>query len=50
LSYHQEGAAVNAITSSDDELIEFGDDFGFNEERFDFGDGRVYSPRKGIDV
>ena len=49
-SYHQEGTSVNAITSADDELIEIGDDFGFDEERFDFGDGRVYSPRKGIDI
>ena len=47
---HEEGDAINVINSADNELIEFGDDFGFDEERFDFGDGRVYSPRKGIDV
>lgn len=50
IGIHQEGDLVNAITSADNELIEIGDDFGFDEERFDFGDGRVYSPRKGIDV
>lgn len=47
---HEEGDVINVINSADNELIEFGDDFGFDEERFDFGDGRVYSPRKGIDV
>jgi len=38
------------ITQADDDLIEYGDDFGFDEERFDFGDGKIYSPRKGIDI
>lgn len=47
---HEEGDAINIINAADNELIEFGDDFGFDEERFDFGDGRIYSPRKGIDV
>ena len=50
IEVHQEGSVVNAITAADDEMIEVGDDFGFNEERFDFGDGRIYSPRKGTDV
>ena len=47
---HEEGDTLNLINSADNELIEFGDDFGFDEERFDFGDGKVYSPRKGTDV
>ena len=47
---HEEGEAVNIINSEDTELISYGDDFGFDENYFDFGDGRVYSPRKGIDV
>ena len=47
---HEEGDSINVIDSQDDELIEMGDDFGFDENYFDFGDGRVYSPRKGIDV
>jgi hypothetical protein len=49
-SIHYEGNVINAVNAQDDELIEFGDDFGFNEETFDFGDGRVYSTTKNIDV
>lgn len=47
---HQEGDVINIITTEDDELIPFGDEFDFNEETFDFGDGKIYSPRKGEDV
>jgi len=47
---HQEGDVINVISSADDELIVPGDDFDFNEETFDFGDGLIYSPRKGVDV
>ncbi len=47
---HEEGDALNVITSADDDLIKYGDEFGFDENYFDFGDGRVYSPRKGIDI
>lgn len=50
ISEHQEGDAINIINSSDDQLIEFGDDFDFNEETFNFGDGKIYSPRKDEDV
>ncbi len=49
-SVHEEGDAINVINSSDDDLILPTDDFGFDENYFDFGDGKVYSPRKGIDV
>ena len=50
LSTHEEGSIVNAITTADDELIPLTDDYEFNEETFDFGDGKIYSPRKGMDV
>jgi hypothetical protein len=49
-SEHQEGDIINVINSSDDNLIPFGDEFDFNEETFNFGDGKIYSPRKGEDV
>ena len=49
-SEHQEGDSINVINTSDDELISFGDEFDFNEENFNFGDGKIYSPRKGEDV
>jgi len=47
---HYNGDVINAVNATDDELIEYGDDFGFNEETFDFGDGMVYSPTKNTDV
>ncbi|MEN6551357.1 MAG: tail sheath stabilizer and completion protein [Methanobacterium sp.] len=47
---HQEGDVINIINFIDDELIVPGDDFDFNEETFDFGDGLIYSPKKGEDV
>ena len=47
---HEEGDALNAITSADNDLIQYGDEFGFDENYFDFGDGRVYSPRKDSDI
>ena len=47
---HINGTSIDAVTQDDSDLIEVGDDFGFSEERFDFGDGRSYSPSKGIDV
>jgi hypothetical protein len=50
ISDHNEGDPINLINSLDDDLIVPGDDFEFNEETFDFGDGRVYSPRLGLDI
>jgi len=47
---HAEGAAVNVIDQSDSELIDFGDDFGFSEYRYDYSDGKTYSTTKGTDV
>lgn len=50
LQSHNNGTTINLVDSNDDALIEVGDDFGFSEERFSFGDGRTYSPSKGVDV
>jgi hypothetical protein len=47
---HNEGDSIDAITVEDNELVEMDDDFGFSESRFDFGDGKIYSTTKGIDV
>lgn len=47
---HEEGDNVNVINQQDNDLIQPGDDFGFDEETFDFGDGRIYSPRKDTDL
>jgi hypothetical protein len=47
---HLNGSYVNLITIADDNLIEQTDDFGFDEYRYDYGDGKIYSPSKGIDV
>ena len=47
---HIQATAIDAVNAADDALIEVGDDFGFSESRFEFGDGKVYSPTKGIDV
>ena len=47
---HISGSAVNVINNSDDQLIDLDDDFGFSEYRYEYGDGKVYSPTKGIDV
>ena len=49
-SSHINGDAVNIVNTADDVLVELGDDFGFSEQRFDYGDGRVWSPTKGADV
>lgn len=50
VSTHNEGDVINAITTADDDLVLPTDDYEFNEETFDFDDGKIYSPRKGIDV
>jgi hypothetical protein len=38
------------IDSTDDELIPFGDDFGFNEIKEEFQDFKIFSTSQGIDV
>ena len=40
---HYQGDVINQITIQDDALIEIGDDFGFNETRTFYQDGKVYS-------
>jgi hypothetical protein len=47
---HNIGDPINLVNNADSELINYGDDFGFEENLFDFSDGKVYSPTKGIDV
>ena len=47
---HINGDAVNIVNSTDDALVELGDDFGFTEQRYDYADGKVWSPTKGDDV
>ena len=48
---HINGDSIDAVNAADDALVEMGDDFGFSENRYDFGiDGLGYSPSKGTDV
>tara|TARA_Y100001963_G_scaffold90807_1_gene125165 strand:- start:628 stop:1353 length:726 start_codon:yes stop_codon:yes gene_type:complete len=48
---HINGDSIDAVNAADDALVELGDDFGFSEQRYDFGvDGLNYSPSKGTDV
>lgn len=47
---HTNGTTVNIINNADDLLIQQDDDFGFSEYRYDYGDGKSYSPTKGIDI
>lgn len=50
IAEHEDGDVINLINELDDGLIGPGDNFDFNEETFDFGDGLIFSPRKGIDL
>ena len=49
---HNGGTKISAINAADDVLVEenLGDDFGFSENRFEFNDGKTFSPTKGVDV
>lgn len=47
---HKIGDFINLINLVDDEMISPGDDFDFNEETFDFGDGLIYSSKKRVDL
>lgn len=47
---HVGGSGVNVLNAADDALIEFGDDFGFNETTSFFQDFRQFSPTEGTDV
>ena len=46
---HEIGDVINVVNSLDDNLIEFGDDFGFNETTSFFSDFKTYSPTTGTD-
>lgn len=50
ITQHDFGSVLNAITPQDTALIEPADDFGFSEFKYDYNDGKVYSPSKGEDV
>lgn len=50
ITSHEVGSNIHIINDADDVLIEQDDDFGFTEYRYDYGDGKTYSPTKGIDV
>jgi hypothetical protein len=50
IEIHTSGTSVNVINDADDELIDLDDDFGFSESRYEFGDGKIYSTTKGVDV
>jgi len=47
---HVAGTPVNLVTVADDSLIEYGDDFGFNEETTFFQDFKEYSPSQNTDL
>ena len=51
---HVKGAQILGINytdaKEDNALIEFGDDFGFDEMTSFFADGKSSSPSQGIDV
>jgi hypothetical protein len=49
-TFHQDGDYINIIDELDDELVLPTDEYDFNEETFDFDDGLIFSPRKGIDI
>ena len=47
---HEHNAPIGVLNTADDALIEFGDDFGFNETSSFFTDGKNFSPSQGIDI
>ena len=47
---HEHNAPIGVLNAADDALIEFGDDFGFNETSSFFTDGKKFSPSQGIDI
>jgi hypothetical protein len=48
---HAADDRINLVNSVDNELIEFGDTFGFSESRSFFGaDGKSFSPKTGTDL
>lgn len=47
---HPIGSYINVVSTSDDNLIETGDDFGFNETLSFFQDFKEYSPSRQEDI
>ena len=47
---HEHNTPIGVLSTADDALIEFGDDFGFNETSSFFTDGKEFSPSQGIDI
>lgn len=47
---HVRGSAVKLITQADADLIEIGDDFGFNETTSFFQDFKEFSPSLNEDI
>jgi hypothetical protein len=47
---HVTGTPINLVTEADDDLINYGDDFGFNEETTFFQDFKEYSPSQNVDL
>ena len=47
---HVIGTNVDLVNLEDDDLIEYGDDFGFNEETTFFQDFKEYSPSQNTDL
>jgi hypothetical protein len=47
---HVAGTPVNLVTAADDAMIDFGDDFGFNDEYTFFQDFKEYSPSQNTDL
>ena len=47
---HVSGSSVNLITEADDDLVSFGDDFGFNDELTFYQDFKEYSPSQNSDL
>jgi len=47
---HIIGTSINLVTAADDDLINYGDDFGFNETLSFFQDFKEYSPSRREDI
>jgi hypothetical protein len=50
ITTHTQGTVINVINQLDNDLINLDDDFGFNEYRYEYSDGKTYSTTKGTDV
>ena len=50
VSSHINGTYINLVNNLDTDLLPQTDDFGFSDYIYDYGDGKIYSPTKGVDV